>query len=211
MFGNFFKRSPKSSLDAVSFEVPGYSSRGIINGTPVWETPSGDGLGLYYFALRPDLPHGAPTREDLRAFYKNHLPSDQLRMVDADFIFVDGIPCVWTIIKTPQQPTGMTYLGSVTVPFVEFSFVLKMQCAEHGTTGIREAAVAMKAAHAGVDLTKPGALSGLWNPDAAEYDAFLSDHPLSRLRRDFAALIPAIRLAEQTKNQPRFFKHTSSA
>lgn len=210
MFGKFFNRAFKSSLEAVAFDETGYDYRGIIKGTRVWHTPRGDGLGLYHFARRPDLPQAARSNQDLRAFYANRFPPDQVRMVDSEFILVDGVPCIWTIIKTPQQPTGMTYLGSVTVPFAEFSFVLKMQCAEHGITGMREAAVAMKAADAGGDLTEPGALCGPWNPDAVEHDSFFPDHPLSRARHEFARLIPTIRLAEQTKSQPRFFNHLPS-
>jgi len=32
----------------------------------------------------------------------------------------------------------MNYLGSLAIPFAEFSFILKIQCAERGITGIRE-------------------------------------------------------------------------
>lgn len=45
------------------------------------------------------------------------------------------------IVKSRQQPHGMTYVGSMIFPFAEFSYVLKIQCAEHGITGIREAIV----------------------------------------------------------------------
>jgi hypothetical protein len=33
----------------------------------------------------------------------------------------------------------MTYVGSLTIPFLDFSFVIKVQCEEKGATGIREA------------------------------------------------------------------------
>jgi len=34
----------------------------------------------------------------------------------------------WMVLKIPRQPHGITYLGSLTIPFAEFSFVIKMQC-----------------------------------------------------------------------------------
>ena len=54
---------------------------------------------------------------------------------------IDGCRAVWLIVKAPQKPHGMTYIGSLTFPFRNFSFVLKAVCVEHGTPGMREAVV----------------------------------------------------------------------
>jgi hypothetical protein len=59
MFG-LFKRSSggggKPSLDAVHFDTTGYAAQGEPQPGKVlvWHTPEGDGLGVYFFPVRPD-------------------------------------------------------------------------------------------------------------------------------------------------------------
>src|SRR5262249_50068884 len=82
MFGWLFKRrggaaAAKPSLDAAGFDAAGYE----LQGEPepgrvrVWHTPEGDGLGLYFFPIPPDLPR-ASTVDDLAAFYRGRLGDD---------------------------------------------------------------------------------------------------------------------------------------
>jgi hypothetical protein len=103
------------------------------------------------------------------------------------------------IIKIPQQPHGITYLGSITLPYRSFSFVLKIQCPEYGTTGIRDAVIADELMGEGLVSIVVGAqvIRG-WTQDPYEptltdgfrknvsedpkYDARFPAHPLSRLR-----------------------------
>ena len=49
-----------------------------------------------------------------------------------------------TIFKFPQDPTGMTYLGSYTIPFKKYSYVIKIQAPELGVTGMRDSIIAAK-------------------------------------------------------------------
>src|SRR5215813_14541789 len=56
----------------------------------------------------------------------------------------ENVPALRTIFKLPQQLHGMSYIGAWTIPRKSFSFVVKVCCAEHGTTGIRDAVVAAK-------------------------------------------------------------------
>ena len=62
-----------------------------------------------------------------------------LGVIEIDTGQIDGCTAIRTILKAPQQPHGMTCVGAITLPFRDFSFVIKAQCAEHGTTGVREA------------------------------------------------------------------------
>ena len=74
MFG-LFKRSSggggKPSLDAVHFDTTGYAAQGEPQPgkVRVWHTPEGDGLGVYLFPVRPDLPANASSLDELAAFY----------------------------------------------------------------------------------------------------------------------------------------------
>jgi hypothetical protein len=112
---------------------------------------------------------------------------------------VDGIPAIKLIAKSRQQePRMMTYLGALTFPRRDFSYVLKIQCSEYGITGIREAVVGNRCSRDGRVIIDKDQIRG-WAADpydssiqddvlntladAEEYDAEFPDHPISRLRR----------------------------
>ena len=105
-----------------------------------------------------------------------------------------------SLIKSPQEGHGYTYLGSFTIPFRDFSFVVKCQCMERGTTGIREAILTEIAFQSGaMTLDAAGKVTGGLDCDAVEHDPRFPQHPLSRLRRVLgrieatAVLDPAVR------------------
>jgi len=185
------------TLDAVTFEMARYRYQGDENNQRAWLTPDGDTLALLLFAKRPDLPEGARNLFVLLDYYERHVCSDAVLLVQFDLVVVDGTPAIWTMIKALQSPHGAAYLGSLTFPFAEFSYVIKMQCDERGITGVRETALFVRAQNEG---KRPGDLA----PEDVRYDKLFPDHPVSRLRREFAALQPTIRLQPQIKNAPAF-------
>jgi hypothetical protein len=100
---------------------------------------------------------------------------------------------------------GMTYLGSLTLPFKNFSYVLKIQCEERGPTGLREAVLLDKLiGEKKVHLDAAGKIVGHWNPDDPQFDDAIQAHPLSRLRRVLCKIQPAIRIDPKTKSSPGF-------
>jgi hypothetical protein len=212
MFG-LFKRRPGGdgsapSLDSVRFNTRGYESRGEPRPgqVRVWFTPEGDGLGLYFFAVPPDLPADACSAADLGAFYAAGLRASGGRLVEAAVVRVGGCPAVRVISKTPQQPSGLTYVGSLTLPFRDFSFVVKVQCEERGVTGVREAVLLDRRLATGeVPPVRDGhlALPG-WDPDAAGYDAEFPDHPVSRVRRALHRVGESLAVAPGVARLPGF-------
>jgi hypothetical protein len=110
---------------------------------------------------------------------------------------VDGLAAVRTLLKVRMEPRGFAFIGSLTLPFADCSYVVKAQSAERGMTGLREATVmAMQPASHAVD-PETGALVGwMQDPyDAAhagafmrnladdrQYDATFPQHPLSKVR-----------------------------
>jgi hypothetical protein len=128
---------------------------------------------------------------------------------------------VRTLFKAAQQPTGRTYLGALTFPFRDFSYVLKAQCEELGMTGVRDTVVSMTlmaSGDTGID-TESGRMTG-WLDDPydpsetgpmtrnkserPEYDAQFPDHPLSRARRVLDHLERTVAINETIKSQPAF-------
>ncbi len=79
----------------------------------------------------------------------------------------------------------MTYVGSLTIPFRDFSFVIKVQSEEHGITGMRETSLLTRRVVAGEELSFENGRMKLpdWNPDEEQFDAEFRMHPLSRVRR----------------------------
>jgi hypothetical protein len=207
-----FGSKPNASLDSLKFETVGYEFQGEADNRRTWFTPDGDGVGLFLFLKPPDLPTDAQTSAELQEFYRGRIGNDQVKIVEFRLQSVAGVNCVWMLLKIPRQPHGMDYLGALTNPFAEFSFVIKMQCEERGITGVREAALFLRSQQDGsVTLTPGGQLAGDWNPDDERHDSMFPDHPVSRLRRNFGRIIETLQIHEATKTEPRFELPASAA
>src|SRR6185436_4309139 len=126
------------SLDSVAFDTTGYELQADRDGVRVWWTPQGDGLGLFYYPIPPDIGASLDSIGDLRQFYRRRARSAGLGVLEIELIRVGEYEAVRTLFKMPQQPAGRTYVGSLTFPFRDFSFVLKVQAQEVGITGIRD-------------------------------------------------------------------------
>ena len=206
---NIFKRrsGTEPSLDSVRFDTDGYEARGEPRPGEVraWCTSKGDALGLYYFAVPPDLPR-APTVDDLRGFYAASLEASGGQLVEVSTLRVGDCPALRVIFKTPQQPSGMTYVGSLTIPFREFSFVLKVQCEEESPAGLREAVLLDRRLAAG---EAPSVSEGHlhipnWNPDEESSDAEFPDHPVSRTRQVLDRIERSVQVDRDVRKLPPF-------
>jgi hypothetical protein len=210
------------TLDSITFDASTFTLHGDENGVRIWHTAAGDGIGLYYFPIPPDIPADLASLEDLRSGYRILAASDGNAIIEVETPMVDGCPAVRTIIKIPQQPHGMTYLGSVTLPFRDFSYVIKVQCEEFGATGLRDVLVFEELLGTGevtLDVDAEGRLTG-WMQDpydasivsafarnraeAQEYDARFPEHPLSRLRLTLSHIQGTLRVGDEISREHRF-------
>jgi len=99
----------------------------------------------------------------------------------------------------------MTYVGSITIPFRDFSFVVKIQCPERGTTGVREAVLFQKQFSAGkVKLGPDRKIAGDWNPDDEQYDPQFPQHPISRVRKVLRRIEATCAVDAKTRTAARF-------
>ena len=211
------------TFDSITFDADGFSFGGDEDGVRVWYTAAGDAVGLYYFPVRPDIEADLKSVADVRAAYRKSVTARGVAVIEVDTLSVDGCDATRTIVKVPQQPTGMTYLGSITLPFREFSYVIKVQCEEWGVTGMREAAVLAELIDKGEVTLDPegegGQIPGwardpydasaeapllLNRAEAEEYDRRFPEHPLSRLRPVLNHIQGTLRVAEEVKREPRF-------
>jgi len=204
-------------LDLISFDETGFRREAKGDDLRIWRSDYGDGLGLYYFAKPPNIPVPLDQVDELRSSIRGMVTGGA--MIELDVVDVDGVSSIRQIVKKPQQPTGMTYVGSFTFPFRDRSLVLKIQCEERGMTGMREAVVLDQLLGNGSVTVNDGKVEG-WSADPYDasielplmrnlaedpsYDAQFPDHPLSRARRALAQLQGSLRLHDGLKGLPPF-------
>src|SRR5437588_10564327 len=104
MFGLFKRGSgaggSKPSLDGVRFHTTGYAAQGEPQPgkVRVWHTPQGDGLGVYFLPVPPDLPTNAVSVDALAGFYRRLLGDSGSKLVEVAVITAGGCPAVRTIL-----------------------------------------------------------------------------------------------------------------
>jgi hypothetical protein len=188
----------------------------------LWETPDRDRLELHYFPLKPDILAPLDDLNALRKFYRDTVSEHGRAVIEVDVVNIDdNFKGVKTLFKVPQHPTGMTYLASLTIPFRDFSFVLKVQCRETGITGMRDSAVFKQMMTDGtlsdspLDMMSSGWFRDPYDPEITTplmmnrseeeaFDPMFPDHPLSRARRTQAHLIRTLKLDSLLKHRPAF-------
>lgn len=201
----------------LSLDLPGWKLKQRDASSVVWSDDAGDILGVYFYDLAPDI--GAPLEQldALRACYRQSVSGAGGAIVQVDVSSISDVSAVETVFKFPMQPTGMAYVGSFTVPFQSFSFVVKAQCAEHGITGMRDATV-FAMVNPEIDESTGEAIGWMRDPydpehsaqllsnqsDAPEWDEKFPDHPLSRCRRHLDAVRSAAVLSDAVKSSPPF-------
>lgn len=166
----------------------------------LWKNELLDILSLYFFPLPPENPAPAlNSLGDLRDYYRDSIQQVGGGLVSVDQLSISGAIAVKTIFKFPQNPHGMVYVGSLTFPLVDCSYVIKVQCQEYGTTGMRDAVIFALNHHClPIEVDESQRVKG-WFQDPYDserqdpimrnlsedekYDADFPTHPLSRVRR----------------------------
>lgn len=205
-FQNWFRSRSTPTADWVSLCGDDLSYEGDRSGHRVWRFTDGDAVGIFLFTAKPDLPQ---TREIDRFIseYGGRVQAGGARLVECSIVELRGLPMLRTIVKVPQKPHGMTYLGSLTLPFTRSSYVVKVQCEERGMTGLREAVLLAEGLRSNSVAISPESetpIAGQWSPDSAEFDERFPQHPISRLRKHLQEIPGCLRLDDRLLVQERF-------
>jgi len=131
-------------LQSVSFSTEGWRTAQDDGMMRAWENAEKDTLSLHLFLKVPDLAGPLSRIDRIREGYRTGIVQAGGALVEVEIDELETVPALRTIFKLPQQLHGMSYIGAWTIPRKSFSFVVKVCCAEHGTTGIRDAVVAAK-------------------------------------------------------------------
>lgn len=201
------KGAAKPSLDAVRFNDAEFDFQGEPQPGKVrfWHTPDGDGMGVYFFRLPPDLPQNAVSLEVFSAFYRERLGGSGGVLVELGIVEVGGVPAVRTLASLPQQPSGRTYVGSLTIPFRDFSFVVKCQCPELGHTGMKAALLLDRSLAAAESNSEPAeAHLAKLDLDHPKHDADFPDEPVARARRVMDHLAASLVIDSEIRRLPGF-------
>jgi hypothetical protein len=144
--------------------------------------------------------------DELAAFYRRLLGDAGGKLVEVAVVVAGDCSAVRTILSVPQQPSGRTYVGSLTVPFRDFSFVLKCQCAEGGPTGFKEALLFDRSRAANEPMQIEGGRFHIpgWDPDDPKHDAEFPDHPVARARRVLEHVAGSLVVAGEVRELPGF-------
>jgi len=97
-------------------------------------------LSINYFNSKPDLPY-LNEIDVVREFYRKELSNHNGGLIEVNIKEIESYKTIKTLFKISQEPTGISYLASLTFPFKNHSFVVKIQSLEYGMTGIREAEI----------------------------------------------------------------------
>ncbi len=208
----------------VRFDVAGWHLKPSDDpSVAIWMPPDGNGVGIYYFAMPPDLVVAA-TLVELAAAECEGLHPNGSGLVEIAVVGLRNSVALRKIIKTATDPTialarsGLTYIASLTIPFRGFSFVIKTQAREVGPTSTRESAVlARELAAQRVRAAGPGNLEG-WivapEPGMPQLDANVSElaphdelfpnHPLTKVRALIDHVQASLVLDDVVAGQPQF-------
>jgi hypothetical protein len=154
-----------------------------------------------YFTLVPDLPAPLSSLPELRRGMAKMAAAQGGALIEAGVLPIGGQPALSQVIKIklPNQPSGQAFLGSFIVPKANCSAVLRVQAAERGPTGQREAIVLNQLGPANYFRPHPygpdgeGGLPSHAADDPA-YDAQFPQHPLTRVRQVMAQLAQQVTL-----------------
>ncbi|MDF2188520.1 hypothetical protein [Paraflavitalea sp. CAU 1676] len=173
------------------------------------------GLSVNYFNLRPDIP-AIKDIHALRQFYRQRIMNAGGGVVEISKLQIQHWEAIRTIFKFRQEPSGIMYLASITIPFKTCSFVVKIQAMEVGHTGMREAIVANKllSENQGTDIESiwsaapnDHSYSQEWVMNVSEgsaYDLEFPNHHLSKARALLAQIEKGIVFKKELEKQKPF-------
>lgn len=194
---SLFKRK-KINISSVAIPDFGWTKTKDEKSIIQWINPEQTiAISINFFELPPDIPT-MKNVEALRNFYRQSISNINGGLIEVELSQKDKISFVRTIFKLPQEHSGMTYIASLTLPFKTCSFVLKIQAAEIGITGMREALIADRLISTNVISVNENGCSN-WSSDPYDnsfkstalmnkseeyrYDNEFPDHPLTRARQ----------------------------
>ena len=215
------KELNKNKLDLISVETPNSKPDELSNNKKVFYLNDYDDLSINLFDYPPDITAKNDTEFELQNNYRKLAYESGGAIIEVKKVKLGSFDTIKVIMKMPKKPSGMNYIGSYTIPFKNFSYVVKVQCSEQGITGIRDTVVfEMMIRNGTVKINdEKGILEG-WMSDpyddsihlpfmmnlseSEEFDNMFPKHPLSRVRKYLKHIEETIKIDESLLKEPKF-------
>ncbi|MDX1990651.1 MAG: hypothetical protein SFV17_28410 [Candidatus Obscuribacter sp.] len=216
------QQAPGLSRSAIKFDTTGLTSVYTSGTVQKWSSGRTEEVSLHCILAPPDIPCALSDKKGVQNYFRNCARQSGGGLVSVDMVKVKEVPCIMTIVKVPQKPSGMTYIGSLTIPLAEGSYVIRVQCIETGITGSRESAVLQNLTTSGkVGIDAHGNLTnwqqdpydpGLNAPDLIlrnkaddeRYDKLFPTHPLTKVRFGLRTILRTLELDKSVLLAPPF-------
>lgn len=170
-----------------------------------------------FFRTPPDLPTSLADPDPVRRHVAQGIASQNAALIDFEVVDLDGCLAMRTVAKVRAEGRAMMYLGAIQLHFEPCWWCVNMEAREHGTTGVREAAVLMLMTERG-DAPQPSgppvvldSLDDLPLPEARmlpsddeEWDEKFPDHPLSLVRAAQREIVSTARVSKRARSLPPF-------
>lgn len=212
---SFGRKEEKGGIHAVTFSDFGWKKRQETAYEISWEHPSYPAiLSVNYIDVSPDISYDSPV-ESLRDLYRWMAGMRETGIIKVDAAEIGNIRYIETIMKHPRAEGGVQYIGALTIPFDDESYVIRVQAIEKGDTGFREATIASQLLASGLISIDANGVTIGWNADPydpnlsegflmnrsedEQYDVQFPEHPLTIIRTKLRELVGSLRFAEGLK------------
>lgn len=216
------QQAPGISRSAIKFDTTGLTSVYTSGTVQKWSSGRTEEVSLHCILAPPDIPCSLSDKKGVQNYFRNCARQSGGGLVSVEMEKIKEVPCIVTIVKIPQRPSGMTYVGSLTIPLAEGSYVIRVQCIETGITGSRESAVLQSLTSSGkVGMDGRGNLTN-WQQDPYDrsltghdlvlrnqsddekYDKLFPNHPLSKVRFGLRTILRTLELDKSVLLAPPF-------
>jgi hypothetical protein len=217
---SIFKKN-NSTIHSISLPDWGWKKEKAKKSVVLWINPEQTiALSLSLFNKKPVFP-SIKDVEVIRKFYRDYIAQVDGGIIEVNLIGLKGLSAIRTIFKIPQEPSGVTYIGSLTIPFKKSSYVVKIEAPEIGTTGIRESVIGEKLLKENtIHIVDNGFEDWAFDPydknfkdgllmnksEYAQYDKDFPDHPLSKARILLDKLESEIKFNQEIWKNKKFEK-----
>jgi hypothetical protein len=203
-------------LDAITFDATNLALQGDHDNKRIWMSAAGDMVTLYDLPKPADFRAIAAEIEIIRTKSRNQAAQYGGAIVEVELCEIGGLAAVREILKIPQKPTGMGYMGSFMLPCADSAYLLTVACPERGITGVRDMAVFAQLMQSGeVKFEEGAAQPANWMRDPYDpaiagpparnraddeaYDVQFPEHPLSRVRNLLGQIGISLRISDVAK------------
>ena len=211
----------KNKLDLISVETPNSIPNELSDNKKVFYLNDYDDLSISLFDYPPDITAKNDSELELQNGNWKVAYDSGGAIIEVKKVKLGSFDTIKTIIKIPMKPAGIAYIGSYTIPFKSFSYIVKVQCIEQGDTGMRDTIILeMMIRNGTVQLGEEQGIMKGWMRDpyddsihlpymmnlseSEEFDKMFPKHPLSRMRKYLKHVEETIKIDESLLKEPKF-------